>query len=228
MSRSGTGKARMGRPPLVDREAIVRAAVETGFDRLTVSAVAGRLGVSHSALYRYFDSRDALASAAIDLCVESVEWPVPSPDWRELLRATAWAYWDLYERHSGLAAEVSTLRTTSRALVDISNRTGLALLNLGFGAEDAVLVLDMLGELVTQAFLGAPPLPAAVPGKERSHPVGVVDDSRQRRVELMRPWLDHYDRRLRDVLAEAVERPPAVQFEKKLAIFLAGVAAQFR
>lgn len=228
MDRSGASKARMGRPPLVDRESIVRAAVSVGFDRLTVSAVADRLGVSHSALYRYFGSRDALASAAIDLCVESVEWPSPGSDWRELLRATAWSYWELYERHAGLAMEVATLRTTSQALVAISNRTGLALLDLGFSAEDAVLVFDMLGELVTQAFPGTSPSPAAASGAERPHTVSVVDGARQRRVELMRPWLDHYDPRLRDALAEAVGRSPAVQFEKKLEIFLAGVQARIR
>jgi AcrR family transcriptional regulator len=226
MGRSGAGKARMGRPPLVDREAIVRAAAEIGFDRLTVSAVADRLGVAHSTLYRYFASRDALASAAIDLCVGRVRWPSSGADWREFLRSVAWSFWALYEQHSGLAVEVSTLRSTSPALVAINNRAGLALLEFGFDAEDAVLVLDMLGELVTQAFLGAAPTAAPAPGTDRPHTVSVVDGSRERRVELMRPWLDHYDPQLRDVLAEVIARPPAIQFEKKLEIFLTGVAAR--
>jgi AcrR family transcriptional regulator len=224
MSRSGAGKPRTGRPSLVDREAITRAAVEIGFDRLTMSAVGARLGVRHSTLYRYFGSRDALASAAIDRCVSSVHWPEPGGDWREFLRATAGSYWTLYERHPGLAVEVSTLRSTSAALVGVTNRSGLALLGLGFGAEDAVLVVDMLGELVTQAFLGASAAPPEAPATiERPDTVSVVDGSRQRRVELMRPWLDHYDPRLRDVFAEVITRPPARQFERKLEIFLDGV-----
>jgi AcrR family transcriptional regulator len=219
----------MGRPSLVDRETIVRAAVEIGFDQLTMSAVGSRLGVSHSTLYRYFGSRDALATAAIDLCVDSVQWPAPDADWREFLRATAWAYWALYEAHAGLALEVSTLRSTSRALVEITNRSGLVLLDFGFTGDDAVLVVDMLGELVTQAFLGAssrtpPGAQSSAVGDEPPHTVSVVDGSRQRRVELMRPWLDAYDPRLREVFADAIARPPALQFEKKLEVFLAGVS----
>lgn len=223
MSRSGVGRPRMGRPSLVDRDAIVRAAVEIGFDRLTMSAVGSRLGVRHSTLYRYFGTRNALAAAAIDQCVDSVPWPEPDGDWREFLRATARSYWSLYERHAGLAVEVSTLRTTSAAMVDITNRSSIALLDLGFDAEDAVLVVDMLGELVTQAFLGAA---AAQPETTTEGPDtgSVVDGSRQRRVELMGPWLDHYDARLRDVVAEVIARPPVRQFEKKLEIFLDGAS----
>lgn len=225
MSRSGVGKPRMGRPSRVDREAIVRAAVEIGFDQLTMSAVGSRLGVRHSTLYRYFGTRDALAAAAIDRCVGSVPWPEPDGDWREFLRATARSYWSLYERHAGLAVEVSTLRTISAAMVDIANRSSVALLDLGFDAEDALLVIDMLGELVTQAFLGAsaaqPEAPATTEGPDT---VSVVDGSRRRRVELMRPWLDRYDARLRDVVAEVIVRPPVRQFEKKLEIFLDGVS----
>ncbi|HEX6353130.1 TetR/AcrR family transcriptional regulator [Actinophytocola sp.] len=224
MSRSGVSKPRMGRPSLVDREAIVNAAVEIGFDRLTMSAVGSLLGVRHSTLYRYFATRDALAAAAIDRCVDSVPWPEPEGDWREFLRATARSYWSLYERHAGLAVEVSALRTISAALVDIANRSGVVLLDLGFDAEDAVLVIDMLGELVTQAFLGAAAAsPQAPATTEEPDDVGVVDGSRRRREQLLRPWLDHYDVRLRDVLAEVIARPPVEQFEKKLEIFLDGV-----
>jgi AcrR family transcriptional regulator len=220
MSPSSVGKPKMGRPSLVDREAIVRAAVEIGFDELTMSAVGARLGVRHSTLYRYFGTRDALAAAAIDRCAASVDWPEPDGDWREFLRATAKSYWSLYERHAGLAVEVSTLRSTSAALVDIANRSGVTLLDLGFDAENAVLVVDMLGELVTQAFLGA----SAAQPDAATTPASVVDSSRGRRVELMRPWLDRYDPRLRDVLTEVIARPPARQFEKKLELFLDGVS----
>ncbi|UJW29977.1 TetR/AcrR family transcriptional regulator [Saccharothrix sp. AJ9571] len=232
MSRAKTGKARMGRPSLVDRDTIVRAAVDLGFDRLTVSAVSARLGVSHSTLYRYFGSRDALASAAIDLAVSSIEWPAPDDQgWHAFLQATAKGYWSLYETHPGLALEVSTLRSTSSALVATTNQAGLALIEFGFTAEQAVLVVDMLGELVTQAFLGAstsPPVTTTPPAaeEERPHTVSVVDGSRQRRAELMQPWLDHYDPRLRAAFAEAISRPPAEQFARKLALFLDGIAAR--
>jgi hypothetical protein len=38
------------------------------------------------------------------------------------------------------------------------------------------------------------------------------------------PWLDRYDARLRDALADVIARPPVRQFEKKLELFLDGVS----
>jgi AcrR family transcriptional regulator len=63
----------MGRPPLADRELILRAALEIGFAGLTMTAVGERLGVSHSTLYNYFRNRGELTMAAVD----SIDWPEP-------------------------------------------------------------------------------------------------------------------------------------------------------
>ncbi|MFJ6806020.1 helix-turn-helix domain-containing protein [Streptomyces anulatus] len=91
-STRGSRPRRMGRPPMADREAIIAAALGIGFARLTMPAVAERLGISHSTLYRYFPSRDALAAAAADHAVDAIEWPEPEDDWRAFLTATAWAH----------------------------------------------------------------------------------------------------------------------------------------
>lgn len=134
----------------------MRAALEIGFSRLTVSAVGERLGISHSTLYRYFKSRDDLAAAAIDHAVETIEWPLPVDGWRSFLDETAWAHWRLHDAHPGLAREITALRLTSPALVRRDNETGVHLMGFGFSAEVAMLVVDMLAELVVQEFLVAP------------------------------------------------------------------------
>lgn len=220
---------RMGRPPIVDRDAIVRAALEISFVKLTMSAVAQRLGASHSTLYRYFASRDALASAAIDRAVEAIDWPEPDGEWRSYLSALAWSYWDLYQSHPGLAAEVSSLRSTSRGMVTLTNDAAVALLGFGFSAPQAVLVQDMLGELVTQAFLGAPPPVDAQPAEaDGRHTFSIVDGARMRRAELIEPWLTMYDERVRAEIFAAVARDPREQFSSKLAVLLDGVEVLVR
>lgn len=213
----GKAAVRMGRPPLVDREAIIRAALEIGFSRLTMPAVGQRLGISHSTLYRYFRSRDDLAAAAVDQAVNAIEWPEPGDDWRAYLTETAWAHWRLYSAHIGLAREITALRVIGLALVKRDNQTGVHLLEYGFDPADAVLVVDMLAELVTQAFLAAP--------EQADGADDAVDLLQRRRQELIGPWIDQYDPRLQEVLAGAVSGPTATWFERKLALFLDGAAA---
>ncbi|MFE9748354.1 TetR/AcrR family transcriptional regulator [Saccharothrix saharensis] len=214
----GTAKpvTRMGRPPVADREAIVRAALEIGFSRLTVSAVGERLGISHSTLYRYFKNRDELAAAAVDEAVQAIEWPVPVDGWRSFLHETAWAHWRLHDAHPGLAREITALRLTSPALVRRDNETGVHLLGFGFSPEVAMLVVDMLAELVVQEFLAAP----------AGDDAATLDASQQRRRELIEPWLGLYDARLRPVLLDAVSGSATTWFERKLALFLDGVSAR--
>ncbi|WP_218131116.1 TetR/AcrR family transcriptional regulator [Lentzea albidocapillata] len=215
MKTADDRKVRMGRPPLVDREAIIRAALEIGFSRLTMPAVGELLGVSHSTVYRYFRSRDDLAAAAVDQAVDAIEWPEPGEDWRAYLAETAWAHWRLYSAHIGLAREITALRVIGPALVKRDNQTGVHLLEYGFDPVDAVLVVDMLAELVTQAFLAAP-----------EQTGDAVDLLQRRRQELIGPWIDQYDPRLQEVLVGAVSGPAAAWFERKLALFLDGAAGR--
>jgi AcrR family transcriptional regulator len=202
---------------MADRDTIVRAAIELGFDQLTMPAVGKRLGISHSTLYRYFPSRDALAAAAIEHAVNAIEWPEPGGHWRAFLAETAWAHWRLYEAHPGLAKEIIALRLTGPALVRRNNDTGVELLRLGFGPDDAVLIMDMLTELVTQAFLAIPPATVDIPP---------TDAAQRRRRELVEPWMTMYDSRLRTVLDKAMSGSPTAWFERKLELFLDGTAAR--
>jgi AcrR family transcriptional regulator len=209
----------MGRPPAADRDAIVRASLEVGFSRITMSAVGAHLGISHSTLYGYFRNRDELITAAIEYAVNAIEWPEPGDDWRAFLADTAWAHWRLYMAHPGLAKEITALRITGPALVRRDNRTGVRLLELGFSPVDAALVMDMLAELVTQAFLADPGHGDQAAGEEAP-----PDAIQRRRREIIEPWLGLYDSRLRVELERAVSGAAEAWFERKLSLFLDGVA----
>lgn len=60
MGNSETSERRRGRPPTVSREAILAAAVDLGFERLTIAAVAERLGVTRTSIHRFVGSREQL------------------------------------------------------------------------------------------------------------------------------------------------------------------------
>lgn len=78
---------RVGRPPRLSRELILATAAELPLGRLTIRAVADRLGVDAKAISYYTGTRDQLvavvAMRAISAELEDVELP---DDWREAVR----------------------------------------------------------------------------------------------------------------------------------------------
>ncbi|MFI6348464.1 TetR/AcrR family transcriptional regulator [Streptomyces sp. NPDC050560] len=206
---------KVGRPALVDRAAIVRAAVAVGFGRIGMTSVADRLGIKHSTLYRYFPTRDALITAAVDAAVTGAEWPRPAGGWRELLRAQAWAAFRLLESHPGLAAHIVSLRVDSDAYGDIAHRVVTALLDRGFTAEDAILAHDLVHEQVLMFFLAG--------GRDEGAPT-TPERARLLRRDMLPEALPRVDPRLRQALTDVVTGDPRDWFARKLDVLLAGLA----
>ncbi|GAA4696918.1 transcriptional regulator, TetR family [Promicromonospora umidemergens] len=80
MSTFGTSTAAPGRRPRGrpghDREAVLRTAIDLfirrGFDATSISDLAAELGVTKSAVYHHFASKEALLSAALDEALEGL------------------------------------------------------------------------------------------------------------------------------------------------------------
>ena len=74
--------ARRGRPGY-DRsqvlEIAVRVFIEQGYDATSVAALASRLGLSKSALYHHFESKEALLELALDEAIGSLEGVLAEP-----------------------------------------------------------------------------------------------------------------------------------------------------
>jgi AcrR family transcriptional regulator len=92
-----------GPPSTLTRDDVARAAIAEGVLTMSMPAVARRLGVSHSTLYRYVHDRDDLALAALDLAVREFDWPPADLGWRPLLDVFADALWRFLEQHPGVA-----------------------------------------------------------------------------------------------------------------------------
>jgi AcrR family transcriptional regulator len=98
-----------GRPARLSRELIVAAALQGDLASLTMRDLAARLGVSHSALYRWVADRDELFDLISDVMVERIlPTSEPSPaDWRDWLARLAWAMHDEFLAVPGYAAHVA-------------------------------------------------------------------------------------------------------------------------
>ncbi|GAB2477506.1 TetR/AcrR family transcriptional regulator [Promicromonospora xylanilytica] len=75
------GRRPRGRPGH-DREAVLRTAIDLfirrGFDATSISDLAAELGVTKSAVYHHFPSKEALLSAALDEALEGLSSAVES------------------------------------------------------------------------------------------------------------------------------------------------------
>jgi TetR/AcrR family transcriptional regulator, tetracycline repressor protein len=152
VSRPRPRLRRAGRPSRVGRDSIVSAAVEVGFQEISVSAVARHLGVKHSTLYRYFGSKDELVAAAVDSVVARAPWPEPTAGWRHYLKATARVLFRLLQSHPGLAAHIAALSGELGEFRRVRGRAAQTLHAMGFSAEDAVIAQDMANEQVLLFF----------------------------------------------------------------------------
>jgi AcrR family transcriptional regulator len=146
-----TGK-KTGRPPTLSTEDIVEAALAGDLSTLTMPGVAKRLGVSHSALYRYFSDREALLRACADHVVRLMVWPDTDKPWREFLREFCDVLWLSFERYPGLAQVGLTVPGTPPAIVEVVEKLAGSLMAQGFPARDALLAVDFVSEVTMTQF----------------------------------------------------------------------------
>ncbi|MFJ4768017.1 TetR family transcriptional regulator [Streptomyces uncialis] len=207
-------RGRPGRRPLVDRDAVLAAVVEQGFGTVTVSSVAQRLGIRPSTLYRYFANRDEMVAAAVDTCFARVPQQADGHGWRARLASGAWGLWGVYAAHPGLAEAVVVQPTSPPALAIRMDRMAVRLLESGFQPIDAVLAVDVIGELALDTFL----LGRIATGP-RADGTGALT-ARRGRIEAATPLLDP---RLRGPIEHAVVCSPRAWFGRKLDLVLDGL-----
>ncbi len=153
---------RTGRPPTLTAVDIVAAALEGDLSQLSMPAVAKRLGVSHSALYRYFPDRESLLHACADHVVRETDWPDADQPWRELLKALSTSLWSCFTAHPGLANVALTLPGTPPALVDVVDTIVASLRGQGLLLRDAILAVDFVSEVTMLQFASMAALDDAV------------------------------------------------------------------
>jgi AcrR family transcriptional regulator len=126
---------------------VARAALDEGVFQLSMPAVARRLGVGHSTLYRYVHDRDDLLLAALDVAMREFVWPPVDLGWRELLTAFSDAMWRVLERYPGLGEASQIVPGLPARALDIATEYVSRLCAEGLSQRDAMIALDTTADL---------------------------------------------------------------------------------
>ncbi|WP_136193679.1 TetR/AcrR family transcriptional regulator [Actinomyces procaprae] len=148
---------RLGNPtgpkPGFTRQEVVSAALEIGVDRFTLSAVAQRLGVGTSALYRTISSREDLLRGCLERVAAATDFSDLAGSWQGVARAYAERLWELLEEHPGLAGVLVSTSWAYQFFARPITQTQRALTRGGLSPDDAVLALDFIADTVISAHL---------------------------------------------------------------------------
>ncbi len=144
-------------------EQIVDAALAEGVGRFTMPAVARRIGLSHSGIYRSFADREALVDACLARIAEQIVWREPAADWPTFLHEYADTLWDTFTAHPGSAEALLQATAFPAAVVDWQRRAFAHLGRLGLDPGTAHAALDLVGDLVWIGVVGAERMADRVP-----------------------------------------------------------------
>jgi AcrR family transcriptional regulator len=84
-------RRKRGRPANISRDGIIEAALAIGFHGISMHAIARRLGVAVSALYRHVESKDELLLLCTDIVSQKII-PQETDSWQDHLRVLARSY----------------------------------------------------------------------------------------------------------------------------------------
>lgn len=148
-----------GRPARISRDRIVEAASSAAnLDTLTMRELAGRLEVSHGALYRWVKNRDELFDLISEVLVDRILLPEENAgqQWRPRLTRIAWAMHDQFLALPGYATHLSRPHThNARSIARLQRVIVTAFLDAGVDADLAeqswyIFVTSVVGWLAFQ------------------------------------------------------------------------------
>lgn len=152
-------RKRPGRKPAFTRRQVIDATLAEGIGSFTLRAVAERLGVKATALYREFSSRQELQLAAISAIAADIE---PDPQlctWQDVLRDVVDRQWQMCVRYSEAAAVIVTrpeaFGVALPRITAIVER--LAALGIPGGKEGAAFALDFAGDTALETYMSVQP-----------------------------------------------------------------------
>ncbi|XKK38812.1 TetR/AcrR family transcriptional regulator [Nocardiopsis sp. ARC36] len=148
------GSRKVGRKPAFTAADVVAAAIAEGIDRFTLSAVADRLGVVTTAIYRLFPSREDLVIACLDAAGATIALPEPGAHWRAALRLWADECWRLCEEFPGLNRAVYIHPTAPTRIERVFRAYAENLGAQGKTPRQAMFALDFIGDTVFASHLG--------------------------------------------------------------------------
>ena len=174
--------ARLGRPtgpkPGFSRDDVVDAALELGIADFTLTAVAKRMGVAVSGLYRTISSREDLLAACLERIAAEADIPPAGESWPDAVRAHVEAIWGMLERHPGLAGVIMGVPWAHQLFAAPVARACQILVDGGLRTEEAGVVLDFVGDTVISTHAQIEVMRSPVARAGRGDSTGLEEASR--------------------------------------------------
>ena len=147
---------RAGRPPRVNAQAIIAAALEIGLDGVTLKQVADRLGVAMATLYRHVRNRDEMVRlAAFQLTLARSVPAQATGHWSELAVRYAESLYESFLAEPQLIHQLLKGELGPHAEVDVLEQFIAAMSRHGFSAIQSAQLFHALGMITIGAAAGS-------------------------------------------------------------------------
>ncbi|WP_424935846.1 MULTISPECIES: TetR/AcrR family transcriptional regulator [Bacteria] len=148
----------------LSRARVVKAAIvladEAGLSKVTMRAVAGRVGVEAMSLYNHVSNREALVDGMVDAVFAEIPLPNPDAPWADALRARAIAARAALLRHPWAIGLMDSRRRSGPATYRHHDSVLGVLRDGGFPVAAAVHAVSLLDSYVYGYALQERSLPA--------------------------------------------------------------------
>jgi AcrR family transcriptional regulator len=142
-------RPRMGRPPRINRAAILRAAERMTVDEISVPNLAKRMGVSVAALYQHVRGRDELLASLGRYVAATLELPIQGDlNWAEWLLAYAGKLRTVFRRFPSALSHVHAGSRHSHEWFDQVETILATLIRAGFSDTEAEKTFLLIADLV--------------------------------------------------------------------------------
>jgi AcrR family transcriptional regulator len=157
MSARSANHRRRGRPPTIDREAVLDTALRLldaeGADALTMRRIASELGVSAMAPYRYVDSKDELLMILVDRLAARLVYPPRPRDPKDAMLVLWSTIYDSLAEHTWVPEVLARRRMMAPSVLDAIEEIHAALRDAGLSVEAAVRAYRLMWNCTLGALL---------------------------------------------------------------------------
>ncbi len=161
-----TGK----RPPL-DRESVLRAAVELadaeGIEALSMRKLGHKLGVEAMSLYNHVSNKDDVLAGIVDIIVGSIHLDPSSPSWRETMRGRALSMREVFRGHPWALGLLEARRNMGPVALSYCEAVLAVLRRVGFRPAWAMRTFSALDSYVYGYCIQEKNLPSSSPAQAK-------------------------------------------------------------
>lgn len=148
--------SRAGRPPRINAQAIIAAALEIGLDGVTLKQVADKLGVAMATLYRHVRNRDEMVRlAAFQLTLARSVPAQATGHWSELAVRYAESLYESFLAEPQLIHQLLKGELGPHAEVDVLEQFIAAMSRHGFSPLQSAQLFHALGMITIGAAAGS-------------------------------------------------------------------------